>query len=57
MNLIIEWIMRVKVMILLMMRLALMVMVGYDDGDDEHNGDEHNVKMVMNKFVMLFKVN
>ena len=32
-----------------------MMIVGY--GDDEHNGDEHNVKMVMNKFVMLFKVN
>ena len=51
--------MKVKVMILLMMRLALMMMVGYDDDydGDEHNGDDHNVKMVMNKFVMLFKVN
>jgi len=39
----------------MMMRIALMMMVGYDD--DEHNGDKHNVKMVMNKFVMLFKVN
>ena len=36
----------------------MMILMGYDDDDDEHNGDEHNVKRVVyNKFVMLFKVN